>query len=43
MDYSMTESEEKLANLIWTNEPVGSGDLVKICEKELSWKKPIPC
>ncbi len=39
MDYGMTESEEKLANLIWVNEPVGSGDLVKICEKELGWKK----
>lgn len=28
------------ADIIWNNEPIGSGELVKICEKELSWKKP---
>ncbi len=37
--YVLTESEEKFANLIWENEPLGSGDLVKLCEKEFSWKK----
>lgn len=39
MVYKLTESEEKFAELIWTNEPIGSGDLVKICEKEMNWKK----
>lgn len=38
-EYKLTESEEKFAELIWQNEPVGSGDLVKLCEKEMSWKK----
>lgn len=28
------------AEIIWNNEPIGSGELVKICEKELNWKKP---
>lgn len=28
------------ADIIWNNEPIGSGELVKICEKELNWKKP---
>ncbi len=37
--YKLTESEEKFAEIIWKNEPVGSGELVKICEKEMSWKK----
>jgi len=37
--YKLTESEEKFADLIWQNEPIGSGDLVKLCEKEMNWKK----
>ncbi len=31
--------EEKFADLIWQNEPIPSGELVKLCEKELNWKK----
>ena len=31
--------ETRFADLIWTNEPVSSGELVKLAEKELSWKK----
>ena len=37
--YKLAESEEKFAKLIWQNEPIGSGDLVKLCEKEMNWKK----
>jgi len=37
--YKLAESEEKFAELIWQNEPIGSGDLVKLCEKEMKWKK----
>ena len=37
--YKLTDSEEKFAGLIWQNEPIGSGDLVKLCEKEMNWKK----
>ncbi len=37
--YKLAESEEKFAELIWKNEPIGSGDLVKICQKEMNWKK----
>ncbi len=32
--------QERFANIIWEHEPVSSGELVKICEKELNWKKP---
>lgn len=32
--------ESKFADLIWEREPIPSGELVKLCEKELSWKKP---
>ena len=37
--YKLAESELKFANLVWTHEPIGSGDLVKLCEKEMNWKK----
>ncbi len=37
--YVMTEAEMQLANLIWENEPVGSGELVKIAQEKLNWKK----
>ena len=32
--------ESKFADLVWANEPIGSGELVKLCESELNWKKP---
>lgn len=32
--------ESKFADIIWRDEPLSSGELVKICEKELCWKKP---
>lgn len=35
----MTEFERKLAELIWEHEPIGSGELVKLCETRLQWKK----
>lgn len=38
-DYRLGEIEMRFAELIWHNEPVASGDLVKLAEKELCWKK----
>ncbi|HCS73526.1 MAG TPA: BlaI/MecI/CopY family transcriptional regulator [Clostridiales bacterium] len=38
-EHTLAESEEKFAVLIWQHEPIGSGDLVKLCEKEMNWKK----
>jgi predicted transcriptional regulator len=31
--------EGRFADIIWKNEPIRSGDLVKICAEELGWKK----
>lgn len=31
--------ETRFADLIWENEPISSGELVKLCEQKLSWKK----
>ncbi len=38
-DYKLGVMETKFAELIWDNEPISSGDLVKLCERELTWKK----
>lgn len=32
--------ESHFADIIWQNEPLSSGELVKLCEAELKWKKP---
>lgn len=32
--------EARFADLIWQNAPIRSGELVKLCERELTWKKP---
>ena len=40
IDFELGAVQERFADIVWANEPVGSGDLVKICEKELKWKKP---
>ncbi|WP_405112252.1 BlaI/MecI/CopY family transcriptional regulator [Paenibacillus sp. FSL K6-1217] len=36
---ALTEMESRFAELIWDREPVPSGELVRLCETELSWKK----
>ncbi len=33
------EAEERFAKIIWSKEPLGSGDLVKLAETELGWQK----
>lgn len=38
-EYKLGEVEAKFADIIWTNEPLSSGDLVKLCDQELGWKK----
>jgi predicted transcriptional regulator len=31
--------ESRFAELVWEHAPLGSGELVRLCEKELNWKK----
>ncbi len=38
-NYKLAESELRFAKLIWEHEPIGSGKLVRLCEKEMDWKK----
>ena len=38
-DFRRGAVETRFADLIWDNEPLSSGELVKLCEQELKWKK----
>lgn len=39
MELELGTIQERFADIVWAKEPLGSGELVKICEKELNWKK----
>ena len=39
MDIELGEVQAKFADIIWEREPISSGELTKICGKELGWKK----
>lgn len=38
-EYRLAEAEAKLADVIWQEEPIGSMELVKICQEKFGWKK----
>ena len=38
-DYKLGDVEAKFADIIWAREPIPSPELVKICGKEMKWKK----
>ena len=38
-EIKLAETESRFAELIWQNEPISSGELVALCERELNWKK----
>ncbi len=38
-DYRLGVVETRFAELVWANEPISSGDLVKLCARQLEWKK----
>ncbi len=37
--YKLGEMEQKLADLIWENEPLTSKELTVLCEKAFDWKR----
>lgn len=39
-DLKLGYVEAQFADLIWSHEPIPSGELVKLCEEALNWKKP---
>ena len=40
IDIELGAVQERFADIVWAHEPVSSGELVKLCEQELKWKKP---
>ncbi len=39
MDLKLGEMESRFADIIWERAPLGSGELVRLCEERLAWKK----
>lgn len=39
MNVELGVIQERFADIVWANEPVSSGELVKLCKEELNWKK----
>ena len=39
-DFELGAIQERFADIVWAHEPIGSGELAKVCEKELNWKRP---
>lgn len=39
-EFELGAVQEQFAQIIWEHEPVSSGELVKICQEKLNWKKP---
>lgn len=39
MTNRLAEAEFRFMNIVWDNEPVASGNLVKLCRDQLGWKK----
>ena len=37
--YELGEVQRQFAEIVWEKEPIGSGELVKICNQEFGWKK----
>lgn len=38
-EYRLGAVERRFADLIWQHAPISSGELVRLCEQELDWKK----
>lgn len=40
MKVALGTVEQQFAELIWEHAPLSSGELVKLCQQALNWKKP---
>ena len=38
-EYRLAETEARFADIIWERQPIGSTELVRVCEERLGWKK----
>lgn len=38
-EYRLCNSDYRFMSIVWDHAPVGSGELVRLCQAELGWKK----
>ncbi|MDR0916135.1 MAG: BlaI/MecI/CopY family transcriptional regulator [Oscillospiraceae bacterium] len=38
-EFRLTQMESRFAELVWAHAPIGSPELVKLCAREMDWKK----
>ncbi|MFG6331171.1 MAG: BlaI/MecI/CopY family transcriptional regulator [Lachnospiraceae bacterium] len=38
-EYRLCNSDYRFMTIVWDHEPAGSGELVRLCQEELGWKK----
>ena len=38
-DQKLFDSEYRLLSIVWENEPIQSGDLCRLCQERLGWKR----
>ena len=38
-EYTLGVIESKFADIVWANAPISTGNLIKLCEQELGWKR----
>jgi predicted transcriptional regulator len=38
-NYKLADTESKFADLIWDHAPIGSGELVRLAEEVMKWRK----
>ncbi len=39
MDYSLGVIESKFADIVWEAAPLSTGELIRLCEQKLGWKR----
>lgn len=38
-EIKLFDSEYRLAEIVWENEPIGSGELTRLCKEQLNWQR----
>ena len=38
-EMKLHDAEYRFACIVWENEPIGSGELTKLCEEKMDWKR----
>ena len=41
-EFRLCNSDYRFLTIVWDHAPVGSGELVRLCQEQLGWKSPPP-